>query len=652
MASPVSATSPTTALAGASPEDIARFLQRHGVQAPLAAATAVTAAAAASSPTRTGPASPVATATSPVAAAAAAAASIIDPRDLIAWTDVYDSAVVPVEGNPADLWNIDDYADADDATVFDYPAYPLGGGLTRSQHMGFLQTVAFDLARVPFTPARPYLKELPPTGLPLESFDLRVIYDAGRTGFEDNKEFPITPGTVIAGRYKITEYIGSAAFSRAVQAIDLKHNAYVCIKIVRNSKDFFDQALDEIKLLHYINCNGDPDENHVVQLYDFFYFKEHVFLVCELLRDNLYEFGKYNREHEAEPYFTLPRIQKITKQILRALVYVHSLNLLHCDLKPENVLIKSYSRTEIKVIDFGSSCFTTDNLSSYIQSRCYRAPEVIFGCKYDGRIDVWSLGAMLPELATGHVLFHNDTLPQMLGRISALIGPFPTRMVREGRHSCRYITRSGLYYETVAPASADAADAAAKDDGGKHHATSSAVAANDTEEEKLVFYYPKPRRLEELCGHDDADYISFIRAALTLDHTLRPTAAELLLHPFITKVYPGSDVDGGASATATATATSVASASVAASASPVAAAAPSSPTAAPVASSPTAAGATTTASSASASAMASSASRGAQVAAAAGAGAASSGLSPPSARAAHAAAAKSAAAPTAASSKK
>ena len=186
-----------------------------------------------------------------------------------------------------------------------------------------------------------------------------------------------------------------------MQAIDLKHNAYVCVKIVRNSKDFFDQSLDEIKLLHYINCNGDPDENHVVQLYDFFYFKEHVFLVCELLRDNLYEFGKYNREHEAEPYFTLPRLQKITRQILEALVYVHGLNLLHCDLKPENVLIKSYSRCEIKVIDFGSSCFTTDNLSSYIQSRCYRAPEVVLGCKYDGRIDVWSLGAMLPELATG-----------------------------------------------------------------------------------------------------------------------------------------------------------------------------------------------------------------------------------------------------------
>ena len=61
---------------------------------------------------------------------------------------------------------------------------------------------------------------------------------------------------------------------------------------------------------------------------------------------------------------------------------MHGLDLIHCDLKPENILIKSYSRCEIKVIDFGSSCFTRDHLSSYVQSRSYRAPEVILGLPY------------------------------------------------------------------------------------------------------------------------------------------------------------------------------------------------------------------------------------------------------------------------------
>lgn len=82
---------------------------------------------------------------------------------------------------------------------------------------------------------------------------------------------------------------------------------------------------------------------------------------------------------------------------------MHHLGIIHCDLKPENILIKSYSRCEIKVIDLGSSCFLTDNLCLYVQSRSYRAPEVILGLPYDQRIDLWSLGCILAELCSGEV---------------------------------------------------------------------------------------------------------------------------------------------------------------------------------------------------------------------------------------------------------
>jgi serine/threonine protein kinase len=61
-------------------------------------------------------------------------------------------------------------------------------------------------------------------------------------------------------------------------------------------------------------------------------------------------------------------------------------------------------RCEVKVIDLGSSCFTTDHLSSYVQSRSYRAPEVILGLRYDTKVDIWSLGCILAELSTGYVL--------------------------------------------------------------------------------------------------------------------------------------------------------------------------------------------------------------------------------------------------------
>ena len=90
---------------------------------------------------------------------------------------------------------------------------------------------------------------------------------------------------------------------------------------------------------------------------------------------------------------------------MEALQFLHGLGLIHCDLKPENILVKSYSRCEVKVIDLGSSCFETDHLCSYVQSRSYRAPEVILGLPYDKKIDIWSLGCILAELCTGNVSF-------------------------------------------------------------------------------------------------------------------------------------------------------------------------------------------------------------------------------------------------------
>ena len=205
----------------------------------------------------------------------------------------------------------------------------------------------------------------------------------------------------------------------------------------------------------------------MLRLYDYFYHKEHLFIVTELLRvreaaagahaargltrqlitqANLYEFQKYNRDSGEAPYFTCSRLQRIARQVLCALAFMHSLQVLHCDLKPENILIRSYSRCLVKVIDVGSSCFATDHLSSYVQSRSYRAPEVILGLPYDGRIDVWSLGCILAELYSGYVLFQNDSLATLLARCVGILGPVPPRLL-QGRHAHKFFTRAGALYE-------------------------------------------------------------------------------------------------------------------------------------------------------------------------------------------------------------
>ena len=275
------------------------------------------------------------------------------------------------------------------------------------------------------------------------------------------------------------------------------------------SQDFLDQSLGEIKLLQYLNESDPSDEQHVLRLVDFFYHKEHLFIVCELLRDNLYELYKYISKSDWTPYFTLPRVRSIAHQCLTALAYIHDLNLIHCDLKPENILIKSLSRCLVKVIDFGSSCFLRDPHSSYVQSRSYRAPEVVLGLPYSQKIDVWSLGCILCELITSKVLFNNKSVTTLLaGHISAC-GDFPSHMVAEGRHA-------HLYFNHPPPG------------GGAHRLY------QRSESGSYSYLQPKRRSLQEMLGTDDALFLDFISQLLCLDPNKRWSARELLHHPWFT----------------------------------------------------------------------------------------------------------------------
>ncbi len=88
------------------------------------------------------------------------------------------------------------------------------------------------------------------------------------------------------------DFLGSAAFSRAVQALDVKTRRLVCLKIIKNNKDYFDQSLDEIKLLSYINSADPMDEHGLLRLYDYFYYKVRPALICFRLWSLPAEHGK------------------------------------------------------------------------------------------------------------------------------------------------------------------------------------------------------------------------------------------------------------------------------------------------------------------------------------------------------------------------
>lgn len=341
---------------------------------------------------------------------------------------------------------------------------------------------------------------------PVEQVALPVFMETGKTGLKPQSEFPVHAGSLIAGQYIVELLLDAGAFSQVVSCVSVKTRESVCLKIVNNAKDLFDQSLDEIKLLLLLRQKGDPDEHCIVRLHDFFYFQEHLFLVTELLKDNLYRFRERARQKELKAYFTLARIQSIAKQILIALRFLHAQNLMHCDLKPENVAFKSYKECTVKVIDFGSCSYQTDSLHLYMQSRPYRAPEVILGCKYDSKIDIWSLGAILPELITGKILFNHESLSALLASITAVCGPIPSSMLHEGRNTSLLVSKHGAFYHKV--------------------------------EGEFIFYFPVTQVDHSVIfGFDAPEYVNFVEKCLTVNPCARPTAEDLLRHPFFEKDY-------------------------------------------------------------------------------------------------------------------
>ena len=355
----------------------------------------------------------------------------------------------------------------------------------------------------------------------IDSYSLKVVVDRERTGFEESKDFKIVINNLIAGRYQILGYLGNAAFSKAVKCLDTKTNTLVCLKIIENNKNYFDQSLDEIKVLNFVNANGEPDELNFLKSIDFFYYKEHLIIVTELLNDNLYDFYDYLLKNKIEEYFSMPRIQAIAKQVLTSLKYIHSLHLIHCDLKPENILLKCISKAEVKIIDFGSSNFIYDATSSYIQSRSYRAPEVIMGCNYDYKIDIWSLGCILAELYSKTVLFMSDSVHSLLARVIGIIGPIPEWMFEKGT------TVNGIFCkEKLLFMEADAVND-----------TNANISTTSVGKKKMHVIVPKRTLLKNRLHCEDQNFIDFLRYLLKIDPNERPTAEEALNHPWFKVQY-------------------------------------------------------------------------------------------------------------------
>lgn len=133
-------------------------------------------------------------------------------------------------------------------------------------------------------------------------------------------------------------------------------------------------------------------------------------------------------------------IRKFGSQILTALKFLRQLGVIHCDLKPENVLLEHSSRSAVKVIDLGSACLRNEKVYTYIQSRFYRAPEIMLGIEYTSAIDMWSFGCMLVEFYTGYPPFPGESETDQMLSIMEYKGLPPSYL-------CEQATRADIFFQ-------------------------------------------------------------------------------------------------------------------------------------------------------------------------------------------------------------
>lgn len=246
-------------------------------------------------------------------------------------------------------------------------------------------------------------------------------------------------GEKMQNRYEVYEVTGKGVFSNVLRARDVdKENREVAIKIIRNN-DMMKKCGDkELEILQLIAQEHGADKHNIVQLHEHFWMHGHLCLVFEALAMNLREVIKKFGNNRG---INVGAVHKFAKQMFVALKHMKACKIVHADIKPDNILVND-RHNQIKICDFGSASYRSEcDITPYLVSRWYRAPEITLCLAYDYGIDMWSIATCLYELYTGKVMFSGNTNNDMLRRFMEIKGKFPNKLLKRSFSKCAELGR-------------------------------------------------------------------------------------------------------------------------------------------------------------------------------------------------------------------
>uniref|UniRef100_A0A8C2GGP0 non-specific serine/threonine protein kinase n=1 Tax=Cyprinus carpio TaxID=7962 RepID=A0A8C2GGP0_CYPCA len=239
--------------------------------------------------------------------------------------------------------------------------------------------------------------------------------------------------------YEVLEFLGRGTFGQVVKCWKRGTNEIVAVKILKNHPSYARQGQIEVSILARLSGEN-AEEHNLVRAFECFQHRSHTCLVFEMLEQNLYDFLKQNK------FSPLPLkvIRPILQQVATALKKLKSLGLIHADLKPENIMLVDPVRQpfRVKVIDFGSASHVSKAVcSTYLQSRYYRAPEIILGLPFCEAIDMWSLGCVIAELFLGWPLYPGALEYDQIRYISQTQGLPGEQLLNVGTKTARFFCK-------------------------------------------------------------------------------------------------------------------------------------------------------------------------------------------------------------------
>jgi len=221
----------------------------------------------------------------------------------------------------------------------------------------------------------------------------------------------------VPDRFQNLTAVGAGAYGQVCAAYDKERKMKVAIKKLARpfqTPIHAKRAYRELRLLKHMkheNIIGLLDVfTPATSIKDF----EDVYMVTHLMGADLNNIVKTQRLSD-------DHVQFLIYQILRGLKYVHSAGIIHRDLKPSNIAVNE--DCELKILDFGLARHTDDEMTGYVATRWYRAPEIMLSwMHYNQTVDVWSVGCILAELLTGKPLFPGTDHINQLKKTMQLTG--------------------------------------------------------------------------------------------------------------------------------------------------------------------------------------------------------------------------------------